>query len=247
MKTGERILVVGATSAIAQEAIRIWAGQGARLFLAGRDAGKLEVVSADAKARGGSTKVAVVEDVTSVTNLSMMVDSAWKAWGGLDGVLVAHGWLPNQREAQDDPLAVRQCLRINGESVCEILTLLAPRFAKQRSGWMAAISSVAGDRGRAAMYVYGAAKAVVSHFMSGLRQRLEGTGVRVIDIRPGPVDTPMTEGLKMPLVAAAEPVARRIVRACAKSNGVVYVPWFWRFIMLILTHVPEPIWVKMKI
>lgn len=243
----ERIVVIGATSALAQVAVREWAAQGARLFLVARDAAKLDAVVRDARIRGGTAQGMVLTDFMDSAAVGRMLDSAAGVWGGLDGVLIAHGWLPVQEEVQDDPAKVSEVLHVNGESVCRMLALLAPRFAARRGGWIAAISSVAADRGRAKMYVYGAAKAMVSHFMSGLRQRLRPAGVRVIDIRPGPVATPMTAGLTMPLMADPVRVGCAIVRACARRNGTVYLPWFWRLIMFVLVHVPEKIWVKMKI
>lgn len=242
-----RILVIGATSAIAQAAVRAWAMQGARLFLVGRDGPKLDILVADVKARGGQAKAAVLDDFSDITSASLMLNAAWQSWNGLDGALIAHGWLPDNAAVANDPIKVAQVLRINGESVCQFLAMLAAQFETQGSGWLAAISSVAGDRGRANIYVYGAAKAMVSHFLSGLRQRLTKRGVRVIDIRPGPVATPMTHGLDMPLMADADTVGRKLAKVCFRANGVVYLPWFWKYIMMILCAVPERIWVRMKI
>lgn len=244
--TAPRILVIGATSAMAQVAIRCWAGQGARLFLVGRDGARLDILVADVKARGGQAKAAVLDDFSGVASAALTVDAAWKSWDGLDGALIAHGWTPDNLSVADDPVTVAQVLRVNGESVCQFLSLLAPRFEGQGFGWMAAISSVAGDRGRAKMYVYGAAKAMVSHFLAGLRQRVGRSGVRVIDLRPGPVATPMTEGQDLPLIADVEKVGRKIARVCLHGNGTVYLPWFWRYIMLILRFIPERIWLKMR-
>lgn len=247
----ERIVVFGATSAMAQVAIRLWAKQGARLFLVARDGAKLKAVVKDATVRGGDVKSLVLKDFNDTTALRMVTDAAWTAWDGLDGVLIAHGHLPEQEAVQDDVRALLECLRTNGESVCQILALLAPRFEAQAQkgikGWMAAISSVAANRGRAKIYAYGTGKAMVSHFLSGLRQRLAPVGVRIIDVRPGPVETPMTAGMHMPLMAKVDPVGEAIVKACAKANGTVYVPRIWQLIMFILDHVPEKIWLKMKI
>jgi hypothetical protein len=244
----ERIMVVGATSAIAQVAIQQWATQGARLFLVARDTAKLDAVVKDARVRGGSVKALTVKDFAKDGVAAEIAAAGWAAFDGLDGVLIAHGVLPAQSQIQDDEAAVVDTLRVNGESVCRLLALLGARFAAQRYGWIAAISSVAADRGRAKIYVYGAAKAMVSHYLAGLRQRLAPTGVRVIDIRPGPVDTPMTQGKElMPFMVDAQQVGEGVVKACARANGVVYLPWFWRFIMLVLAHVPERIWLKMKI
>ena len=163
-----------------------------------------------------------------------MLAEAWAAFGGFDVALVAHGVLPDQ--ARERALGRRDAVAsfdTNAASVIALLTLLANRFEAQGSGALAVISSPAGDRGRASNYVYGAAKAAVTVFASGLRNRLHAKGVRVITIVPGFVDTPMTadRSRRAPLWAAPEQVARDIVRALERGFGVVYTPWFWRWIM----------------
>lgn len=243
----QRILIVGATSAIAQEAMKLWAGQGCSLFLVGRDAAKLKAVAADAKVRGAEVVTGVYDSAMDVKALAKLVTKVWTTWDGLDGVLLAHGWLPVQEKVQDDAADVAEVTAVNGVSVIQLLALLAPKFEEQRHGWLAGISSVAGDRGRAKMYVYGGAKALVQHWLEGVRQRLSPVGVRVIDIRPGPVATPMTAGLKMPLMAEAAVVGAGVVRACARANGTVYLPGIWGWIMLVLKHIPTVVWVRMKI
>lgn len=247
---GERILVIGAASAIAQEVIRIWAKQGARLFLVARDEARLKSVADDARVRGAAAVESAVLDVTEMKAQVPVLDEAWKVWDGLDGVLIAHGWLPDQSDVQDDARKVRDVIDVNATSVCEVLARISPRFEVQGKGWLAAISSVAGVRGRSSIYVYGAAKALVSHYLAGMRHRFAastGGAVRVIDLRPGPIDTPMTAGMKLPLLADVSAIAPVIVRACARANGVVYVPGVWWAIMNILAHVPEKIWLRMKI
>jgi short-subunit dehydrogenase len=126
---------------------------------------------------------------------------------------------------------------------------LAHTFELRDGGTIAVITSVAGVRGRASNFVYGSAKALVSTLLAGLRHRLAATGVRVIDIRPGFVDTPMTAGFRKggPLWATPDRVARDIVAAVERGAGVVYTPWFWRWIMLVIRHVPESIFVRTKL
>jgi NADP-dependent 3-hydroxy acid dehydrogenase YdfG len=248
----QRVLVVGASSFIVQAALRYWAIPGATLVLVGRDDAKLQAVARDCTVRGASVMAHVVPDLSNPTpKLAEIIAQTFEALGGLDGALIAHGELPEQTHVQDDPLAIVRQTMINGTSVAIWLALLAPRFEAQRAGWIAAISSVAADRGRAKMYVYGAAKALVSHHLAGLRQRLNAAHVRVIDLRPGPIATPMTATLgKMPLLATPAAIAPLLVGACGQgntgANGTVYLPKIWRLIMGILQHVPEFIWVKMK-
>lgn len=243
----QRILVVGATSAIAQQAIRLWAAQNANLYLVARDAEKLSPIAADAAVRGAHVQTGHYDTDIDAKALHALVKKVWNEWQGLDGVLVAHGWLADQAKTQDDPEQFAECIAVNGTSVIQVLAVLAPLFQKQEQGWIAAISSVAANRGRAKMYAYGAAKAMLSHVLEGLRQRLYAHNVRVIDIRPGPIDTPMTAGLSMPLVASPEAIGPALVRACATANGVVYLPWFWKYIMLVLGHLPAIVWNRVKI
>jgi decaprenylphospho-beta-D-erythro-pentofuranosid-2-ulose 2-reductase len=252
MSVPQRILVLGATSAIAQSAIKLWAVPDAKLYLIGRDKDKLEVIAADARVRGAEVVVQVIRQFGDMAVAEKSLAAIWRLWEGIDGVLIAHGWLPDQFEAQDNPAMIAETIAVNGTSVCQWLGVLVPHFTAQNHGWLAVTSSVAGDRGRAKMYVYGAAKAMVSHTLQGLRQRLADTGVRVLDIRPGPVRTPMTANLgSLPLMAEPDAVGEAVVRACGAGlrgkNRTVYVPWVWWPIMAVLRHIPEGLWLKMKI
>jgi len=243
----QKILIIGATSAIAEAAARRWAARGDQLFLAGRNAQRLEAIAADLRVRGAGQVTVGVLDCNDFERHAPLLDQAEQALGGLDLALIAHGTLPDQQQVQDSVALSQQELRGNGLSVIALCTLLAPRFERRRAGAIAVISSVAGDRGRASNYVYGAAKAMVSAYLSGLRQRLWRSGVQVLTIKPGFVDTPMTrEFPKGPLWASADTVAAGIVRALDRRDTVVYLPGFWRLIMWIIRSVPERVFVKMK-
>lgn len=243
----QNILIFGATSAIAEAVARLYAAQGARLFLVARNAEKLNVVASDLSVRGASDVKTFVMDANDMARLPEMLDAAWSGLSRIDAALIAHGTLPEQALCETDiDYAVRE-FRTNAESVIACLTGLAARFVGQGSGVIAVIGSVAGDRGRASNYLYGAAKAAVDTFASGLRGRLYKHGVHVLTIKPGFVDTPMTKGLPLPqaLVVPAEKVAADIVRAIEKKRDVLYTPWFWRFIMLIITHIPEVVFKRL--
>jgi short-subunit dehydrogenase len=177
-----------------------------------------------------------------------MLDKAEEALQGLDTVLIAHGTLSDQAACQQSVELTLQEIQTNALSVVALLTQIANRFEARKAGSIIVISSVAGDRGRQSNYVYGSAKALVSAFTSGLRQRLQKSGVTVLTIKPGFVDTPMTtEFKKGPLWASAEKVAKDIVNAANGKNGIFYTPWFWRWIMLIIKHIPEFVFVKLKL
>jgi short-subunit dehydrogenase len=245
----KRILVIGATSAIASACARLWAAQSARLFLVGRDAEKLEAVAGDLGVRGAVEVHTWQMDATDVAAHPLMVEAAVQFLGGLDIALVAHGSLPDQAACQaDGALAVRE-FATNGTSVVSLLTLLAIQFETQRAGSLAVITSVAGDRGRPSNYVYGSAKAAVSTFCEGLRARLHKVGVSVTDIRPGFVDTPMTKGLKLPaaLVARPEDVAKRMLAGIDRRRDVLYVPAFWALIMMVIRRIPRSVFNRMSL
>jgi len=244
-----RVLIIGATSAIAHAVARRYAARQAALFLIGRRLPALEANAADLVVRGAESVGCALLDANDHDRHEAVLAEAWAAYGGFDVALVAHGVLPDQAAAERSVTATLESFDTNAASVIALLTLLANRFEAQRSGVIAVISSPAGDRGRASNYVYGAAKAAVTVFAAGLRHRLHAKGVRVITIVPGFVDTPMTAGIAKtgPLWAAPEQVARDIVRALERGFGVVYTPGFWRWIMSAIRHVPERLFVRTKL
>jgi short-subunit dehydrogenase len=237
-----KVLIVGATSAIAEAVARLLAARGDFLYLVGRRAEMLEAIAADLRVRGAARVQTETLDINTIEHHAALLDHAAAALGGLDTVLVAHGTLSDQAACQQSVALTFQELHTNALSVIALLTLVANRFESQRAGTIAVISSVAGDRGRQSNYVYGTAKAAVSSFLSGLRQRLHKAGVRVLTIKPGFVDTPMTRDFAKNLLwAKPERVASDIVRAMEKGKDVVYTPGFWRPVMWIIKSIPERI------
>jgi short-subunit dehydrogenase len=244
----KKILIVGATSAMAEACARLWAQQGDHLFLAARNAPQLQSLAADLQTRGAAKVGTRVFDANQHEQHAPLLADATQTLGGLDTVLIAHGTLTDQDRAQYDvPYALAE-IGTNGLSVIALLTLVALQLEQQGHGAIAVISSVAGDRGRQSNYVYGSAKAMVSAFTSGLRQRLAKKGVHVVTVKPGFVDTPMTAHLpKGPLWAKPEQVAKDISRAVDSGRSIVYTPGFWRLIMLIIKSIPEFVFVKLKL
>lgn len=245
----KRVLIIGATSAIAGACARLWAKQGASLFLVGRDAEKLEAVAADLRVRGAADARTWRLDATDVSAHCAMVEAGVQALGGMDVALIAYGTLPDQRICERDAALALREFTTNGASVIALLTVLANRFESQRSGAIAVITSVAGDRGRPSNYVYCSAKAAVSVFCEGLRARLFKAGVSLTDIRPGFVATPMTQGLALPalLVAQPEAIARRIVAGIERKTDVLYAPGFWALIMAMIRAIPRPLFKRMTL
>jgi decaprenylphospho-beta-D-erythro-pentofuranosid-2-ulose 2-reductase len=243
-----RVLVVGATSAIAAETARAYAAYGARLFLTGRNPDRLQAVAADLRVRGAGAVETAVLDVTDHRRCEEVVDVAWAAFGGLDVALVAHGVLPDQARCQASTADALASLDVNFLSAVAVLTPLANRFEAARGGCLAVITSVAGDRGRQSNYVYGAAKGGLDRFLEGLRNRLYHAGVAVVTLKPGFVDTPMTAALKRgPLFASARRAGRAVHRAIERRRDVAYIPWFWRPIMCVIRAAPEFVFKRLRL
>ena len=242
----KNVAVFGATSSIATACARRWAGKDSTIFLVCRTAEKLNQVTADLTARGATIHTHVL-DLNHFDQHAAMLDACYSVLGQVDIALIAHGTLPDQRACEQDAQIAVQEFTNNGLSVIALLTDLANRMEAQKSGCIAVISSVAGDRGRPSNYLYGAAKGAVTDFCSGLRGRLFKSGVQVLTIKPGFVDTPMTQGLALPklLLVTPDKVAQDIVRAVEKRRDTLYTPWFWRFIMLIIIHIPGPIFKRL--
>jgi decaprenylphospho-beta-D-erythro-pentofuranosid-2-ulose 2-reductase len=247
VKTTNYILIIGATSAIAEQLARRLATSGTACYLTGRDAGRLESIAADLRVREVQQVEIESLDITDARALDGLVTRAIAALGGLDAVIVAAGLLPDQAKVNADAKRLRETFEVNALGAMVILNEAAAFFEHQGHGQIVAIGSVAGDRGRATNYAYGAAKGALEIFMSGLRQRLHQSGVQVLLVKPGFVDTPMTADFpKGPLWASPERVAQDIVRAMAKGRSVIYTPWFWRWIMLIIRHLPERLFVRLR-
>ncbi|MDP1612866.1 MAG: SDR family oxidoreductase [Sulfuritalea sp.] len=248
----KNILVIGATSAIAEHCARLWAAEGAKLFLVGRNAERVAMIADDLRVRGqahGLQVATFVMDATNTASHQAMLDAALAHLGKLDGALIAHGTLPDQKACEASVDVTLAEVGVNGLSVIALATRLANVFEQQGSGCLAAIGSVAGDRGRQSNYTYGAAKALVERFFEGLRNRLAPKGVSVLLIKPGFVDTPMTAAFDKGgrLWATPDRVAREIVAAMASGRQVLYTPWFWRWILLVIRHIPERIFVRLKL
>lgn len=247
--TSKNILIIGATSAIAEAVARRYAAEGARLVLVARQQDKVEIVAADLRVRGAASASAQLWDAHDVTALPAVIDRAWQSLGQVDVALIAHGTLPDQERAESDMAYAVEHFRLNGESAIACMLVLAARFEAQGDGVLAVIGSVAGDRGRGSNYLYGAAKAAVDACASGLRARLFKKGVHVLTIKPGFVATPMTSGLDLPakLTVSPDRVAGDIQKAIEARKDVLYTPWFWALIMLIIRWIPGPVFKRLSL
>lgn len=245
----KRVIIVGATSAIAVACARRWAAQGCEFFLVARSAEKLGQVANDLRTRGAGKITIHTMDATDLEAHPTMLKHCLDTMLRIDVVLVAYGTLPDQHTCERDVTTAMREFNNNGASVIALLGLLANWLEAQAHGVLAVISSVAGERGRPSNYLYGAAKAAISTFCEGLRGRLYRKGAHVVTIKPGFVDTPMTADLRLPrlLVATPDQVARRIVSGIERHVCTLYAPRYWALIMLLVRAIPQPIFRRLKL
>ena len=245
----KQVMIIGATSAIAQSVARLYAVRGARMFLVGRNPARLEAVADDLRVRGAARVEFLAADLADQDRHPEIMAAAWDALPEMDFVLIAHGLLPDQSKCQLSVADTLHAIDVNFLSVVSLLTLLANRFEENGRGTFAVISSVAGDRGRQSNYVYGAAKSGLDAFLQGLRNRLSKSGVHVVTVKPGFVDTPMTAHIPERGLLWAQPdaVAAGIVSAVDKQKDVVYLPGFWALIMFVIRSIPERIFKRLSL
>ncbi len=244
------VVIAGAGSTLARAMAMHFAARDFALVLADPDTAELGVIAQDLRVRYGMPCHVLHFDALDYGTHPGFVTECAAALGGLpDGMVVCFGVLPVQEDAQKDFAAARRCLDVNYTGAMSVLERFAEAFAERGSGFLAAVSSVAGDRGRQSNYHYGAAKAALSVFLSGLQNRLHKRGVSVTTIKPGFLDTKMTWGLDLParMVTDPEYAAGIAVRAILKRRGVVYVPEKWRLIMLIIRHIPGVIFKRLSL
>lgn len=244
----KKVFITGAGSAIAHEVCKLWAVKKYQFFLVDKDEYKVSAVANDLKVRGAEKVWHVVKDLTIESAGMKVVREAQEAMGSIDLVLIAHGYLGVQKEGEESFEHMLKIMNINLNSAAEILTELT-RDAESKSMTIGVISSVAGDRGREGNYIYGAAKGGLAVFADGVRNRLAKTSVHVVTIKPGFVDTPMTKEFDKKGLLWVKPdrVAKDIVLAMDKKKDIIYTPWFWRYIMLVIKMIPETVFKKMSI
>lgn len=248
--TSKRIVIVGATSAIAEQCARLWVAQSpVDLVLVARNVKKAEVIASDLQARSPDSVIEVLQtDFLDAVSIKNLVDAIAQD-RAVDVALIAHGSLPDQKSCEQDLEVNQSALQLNAISPVLFAEAFAMHMEKTNNGTLALIGSVAGDRGRKSNYVYGAAKGLVTRYAQGLQHRFAKTNVKVVLIKPGPTATPMTAHLngKGPRLADVNEVALQIAKGIDKSSHVVYAPAKWVLIMLIIRHLPRFIFNKLDI
>ncbi|MCG1027007.1 SDR family oxidoreductase [Virgibacillus halodenitrificans] len=238
MKT---VLVLGASSTIAQETVRQLAKKKMDFVLTGRKTEDLQALKNDLEIRH-DVKVHVKQfNALDFDRHELFFNEVLEEFDGIDGLLLMYGAMADQKEAENSFALSRNMIDVNYTSAVSILNIAANYFEQQKRGFICAVSSVAGDRGRQSNYIYGSTKAGLSVYMEGLRNRLHQSGVQVLTVKPGMVDTKMTYGVveDSPLLASPVKVAADISKSIAKRKDVVYTPWFWVIIMLVIKLIPE--------
>lgn len=242
------VLILGANAGIGRELAREFASQHYDVIVAGRDLEELETLACDLNLRYSVSARAARVDVSDFGALeAALAECIALAGDSLEGVALCTGYLGDPETARKDLNEAGRILDTNLTGPVLALNVLANHFEQKHKGFICALSSVAGDRGRQSNYLYGAAKGGLTTYLEGLRNRLYHSGVHVVTVKPGFVDTRMTFGtVKSPLTASPESVAHDIYRAVKKRRNTVYVPWFWRLIMGVVRAIPEPIFKRLK-
>lgn len=242
----QAVLALGATSAIEQATQRLLAERGARFYLVARSEEKLEAVAADLRTRGASGVAIHAMDLDDTGAHPAMLAAAAQSLGTIDLALIAHGVLGDQKKGEADYAVAEAVFRTNFLSAASLITWLANYFEALGGGTLAVISSVAGDRARRSNYVYGTSKGALNLFLDGVRARVDRAGVHVLTIKPGYVSTPMTAHLAQGLLfATPAEVAHGIIRALEKRRDVVYLPPYWRAVMLVVRATPRALFKRM--
>ncbi|MGB5559370.1 MAG: SDR family oxidoreductase [Paracoccaceae bacterium] len=243
----ESWIILGATSSMARAFARAVAGRGDAVFLAGRDADDLKATAQDCALRGAKLAEVLTFDARRPEGFAALIERLEMQEGQINAAVFI-GSMPDQPAIDADPGLIDGTVTDNFTGPARVLQMLAPVMEARGGGTVVGVGSVAGDRGRIGNYVYGAAKAGFHTYLSGLRNRLTRSGGHVVTVKPGFVDTAMTWGIEgMFLVAPPEKVVEDILKAVAKKRNVIYTPFFWRYIMLIIRSIPEPIFKKMSI
>ena len=242
------IVIFGATSAVAQALAKLHAQEGNSLLLVARNADRLESIAADLKIRGAKSVKCINTDLAIVKQHPKLMRDIEKQFSDISKYYFFYGVLPDQKKCEASWDVTFDALNTNFLSKVSLLTLIANKIEKETNRSLIVVSSVAGDRGRQSNYVYGTGKGALNIFLQGLRNRLQKANCPVITIKPGFIDTPMTQDFnKNFLWATPEQVAKDIYKASIHNRCEIYSPWFWRYIMLIIKCIPESMFKRLSL
>jgi len=246
MTQWKRAIIVGASSGIGAALARTLAADGTLVALVARRQDKLAALASELNADALLARV-YAHDVMQTENAAPLFETITRDLGGLDLIIYAAGIMPPVGPEEYATAKDAEIIAANFTGAVAWLNEAARRFEKAQTGTIVGISSVAGDRGRRGSPVYGATKAALNSYLESLRNRIERRGAFVVTIKPGPVKTPMTEGLKMPGMISAEQAAAEILRAAKDRVRVAYVPGKWKPIMAVIRAIPAPVFKYLNI
>ncbi|MBN2144581.1 MAG: SDR family oxidoreductase [Candidatus Aureabacteria bacterium] len=243
------ILIIGATSGIAHAFSLEAAKKGHPLILAGRDLKKIQLTATDLEIRTDANIMACLSfDALKHEDHFTFMTKVLQHAPELEGCFVACGVMFDQKQCESDFSLTLETITCNYLGMVSILNLLANHFEKKKKGFISCVTSVAGDRGRQSNYIYGSSKAAMNAYLEGLRNRLFSSHVLVQTVKAGPTDTPMTKGMKnLPFLAPPETLAKDIWKAILQKKDIVYTPRIWQYLMLIINHIPEWFFKRMKL
>lgn len=250
MQKYDNIVIVGATSAIAEHCARIWITENpSTITLIGRNIDKLSLLSADLTTRSTSTRITTKSlDFLDVKQIEDCIAHCVNETPP-DLVMIAHGSLPDQSKCQNDPILIEEAMKINAISPIVFAEGFAGRLTQNRISTIIMLGSVAGDRGRKSNYIYGSAKSLIEKYTQGLQHRFAGSKINIVLVKPGPTETPMTAHMvgSRRNFASVEEVAKSIVYRAKKFEPVIYVPRKWEAIMLVIRYLPKFVFSKLDI
>jgi short-subunit dehydrogenase len=242
------VLIIGATSRLAQAIAAEYARRGAGIKLAGRDAMELERIAADLAIRHNARVSTHIFDALSNSTIDALASELLSGDSLPRDIVFVIGYAEHLAESYKDLRVADRMLSSNYSSIVRFLTCLMAQLETSRGHRIAIVGSVAGDRGRSTNFVYGAAKAALATYAQGLRAKLLGTGTQVLTVKLGYMDTRLAFGKTPRLITPLpETVARSILRAMDRNAMVVYVPWYWRPIMTVLRCLPEAVFVRLPL
>lgn len=238
-----KVLIVSATSGVSRAVARAAREHGYEVVLAGRDA-----VRTCAEAQQSGAEVAPMQfDALREDEHPQFVDAVFRAHPNITGCFISYGIMPTQARMLSEPTLCGEMLQVNFNSVVSLVNALVPRLRDRHGAFISCVTSVAGDRGRKSNFLYGSAKAGLNTFLEGLRYSLTGSALLIQTVKLGPVDTPMNAGTKPPLMISAERAASAILRAIQRRREVVYVPFIWSVIMVVLRLMPKVVFRRLGI
>lgn len=238
-----KVVLLGATRGMGRALARQMAERGDRLFLLGRSQEELARSAADLEIRGADGKVAAAHcDLLDPASFAPALDRAEAELDGLDAVVVSAASFATQDALEADPELARQLLEVDFVGTIGFCEEARRRLLARGGGRLCVFSSIAGERARKPVAIYGAAKAGLSHYLEGLDHRFRSQGLVVVTVKPGFVRTGMTAALDPPPFAGdPEPVARRVLAALDRGCPVVYAPAIWRLVTLVIRSLPRAV------